>query len=76
MTYTPQAGDVIAYRGDLGCNVQVIGDTDDTSTMHVSVHTNGGSSVTVESKDVLREMVAERGWTLVSRKEAADANRD
>lgn len=72
MSYTPQAGDVIAYRGDLGCNVQVIGGTDDDSTMHVSVHTNGGSSVTVESKSVLSEMVNERGWTLVSRKEVED----
>lgn len=76
MSYTPQAGDVIQYRGSAAHRVKILGDTSHESTMHIEVSIEGVDELTVESKDVLREMVAEGGWTLVSRKEVEDGKRD
>lgn len=72
MSYTPQAGDVIAYRGDPLCYVNVIGEAAQLSMLRICVTINGFSEWTAEYKSVLSEMVNEFGWTLVSRKEVQD----
>lgn len=70
--YTPQAEDVIAYRGEHDHRVEILKEASDDLLMHVSVYTNGEHEFMVETKSMLSEMVNEFGWTLVSRKEVQD----